>query len=106
MTTPARENLMLRSNAVLEAADERLRDPRNVAKGDEWRDYTDLDILKHAAGELQEIAATTAGRDYDYCCEDCFRSHLMQEIGDLVNDLRFLADKYHCLPLTEEVRDG
>lgn len=98
MTSPTREDLIRRSDPILDAANERLRHPKNTAKGDGWGSDDDLDTLKHAAGELVEIADIL--KEHNRMPERAFRILLMREIGDLVNDLRFLADKHGCL------RDG
>ena len=103
-----RDKLMIKGVALEKAANEKLMLPENRAKGGDWDQLTDLELLLMLDQEVTEFKEAVA----DLAKQAHFRSqgvpptlngwrlyreNIREEAGDVINKLRFICDKYDAI---------
>jgi NTP pyrophosphatase (non-canonical NTP hydrolase) len=92
-----RERLIRRSTPLEKAANQKLFERQD--RDDNWREMSDTDLICELEGEVHEIARLIYHYNSDMTGmgTEEFHYELLRECGDVLNYLRFIADKYGCL---------
>lgn len=91
-----RESLIRRSTPLERAANQKLFERRS--RGDNWTRSWDSELIGELNAEVEEIRELLHERPTRSDPEfNAFQEELLRECGDVINYLRFIADKYGCL---------